>query len=148
LHILDPRGKTSHFIWRDDARVLAWADHPSYGEKFYLFRDHTTEIAVVGPDVMTENGHCSYLPGKRWILNDTYPDRQRMQHPYLYSVRSNTKTPLGHFLSPAPYQGEWRCDTHPRFSPDGTKVCIDSAHGGDGRQMYVIDISGIRGVPA
>ena len=25
--------------------------------------------------IMTGNGHCTYLPGNRWILNDTYPDR-------------------------------------------------------------------------
>ena len=31
----------------------------------------------------------------------------------------------------------------PRFSPDGLKVVIDSPHGGDGRQSYLIDISGI-----
>ena len=48
--------------------------------------------------------------------------------------------PLGHFRLPPEYAGEWRCDTHPRFSPDGRKVVIDSAHGGNGRQMYLIDI--------
>jgi Tol biopolymer transport system component len=39
--------------------------------------------------------------------------------------------------------GEWRCDTHPRYSPDGTKVVIDSTHEGLGRQMYLIDVSRI-----
>lgn len=68
---------------------------------------------------MTENGHCSYLPDKHWILNDTYPDRQRLQHPYLYNVETGRRYPLGHFRSAPQYTGEWRCDTHPRFSPDG-----------------------------
>ena len=53
--------------------------------------------------------------------------------------------PLGHFRSPPAYTGEWRCDTHPRFSPDGRKVVIDSPHGGNGRQMYLIDASAIVG---
>jgi hypothetical protein len=30
-------------------------------------------------------------------------------------------------------------------SPDGRKVIIDSPHGGNGRQMYLIDISSIVG---
>lgn len=144
-YVLDPHGKTSHFIWRDPEHVLAWAYHPSHGNKFYLYKDRTDQVEVIGPDVMTENGHCSYLPGNRWILNDTYPDRQRLQHPYLYHVATGKRFPLGHFRSPPPYAGEWRCDTHPRFSPNGRQIVIDSPHGGDGRQLYLIDIRGIVG---
>jgi hypothetical protein len=36
-YVLDPYGKTSHFIWQDDDHILAWASHPSLGEKFYLY---------------------------------------------------------------------------------------------------------------
>ena len=90
---------------------------------------------------MTQNGHCTYLPGGEWILNDTYPDgKKREQHPYLYHIDSGKKIPLGHFHLPPQYRGEWRCDTHPRCNPDGTLVCIDSPHEGGGRQLYLIDI--------
>lgn len=143
LFILDPHGKTSHFVWRDPQHVMAWAWHPSHGERFYLYRDRTEQATVVAPDVMTVNGHNTFLPGNRWVLNDTYPDRDRLQHPYLYDLRAERRVPLGHFHSPAEYTGEWRCDNHPRSSPDGRKVVIDSPHGGNGRQMYLIDISGI-----
>jgi Tol biopolymer transport system component len=144
LFILDPHGRTSHFIWRDPKNVLAWAWHPSQGDKFYLFEDKTEAVEAVGPEVMTVNGHCTYLPGSKFILNDTYPDHERNQNPYLYEVATGRRTPLGAFHSPNRYTGEWRCDTHPRFSPDGKNVCIDSAHDG-GRQMYLIDISSIVG---
>lgn len=140
LYVLDPNGQTSHFIWRDPQTVTAWAWHPSHGAKFYNFYDKTDKVEVVAPDVMTENGHNTYLPGNRWILNDTYPDKQRLQHPYLYDTKTGRRYPLGHFYSAAEYTGEWRCDNHPRFSPDGTKAVIDSPHGGKGRQMYLIDL--------
>jgi hypothetical protein len=143
LHVLDPHGKTSHFIWRDPGHILAWAWHPQHGNKFLLYQDRTDRVAVVGDKIMTENGHCSYLPGNRWILNDTYPDKNRLQHPYLFDTETGRRQPLGHFRSPPQYAGEWRCDTHPRFSPDGRNVVIDSPHGGNGRQMYLIDISGV-----
>jgi hypothetical protein len=142
LFVLDPHGKTSHFIWRDPKNVLAWAWHPSYGERFYLYRDKSKDVEVVGDGVMTVNGHCTYLPGGRYILNDTYPDRDRMQHVYLFEIGTGKRIPLGSFLSPREYTGEWRCDTHPRFSPDGRKVIIDSAHD-SGRQMYLIDLSSL-----
>ena len=145
LCVLDPYGRTSHFTWRDPEHVLAWAWHPSHdADKFYLYQDKTDKVQVVGPDVMTVNGHCTYLPGNKYILNDTYPDKERNQNVYLYEVSTGKRIPLGSFHSPAAYTGEWRCDTHPRFSPDGLKVCIDSPHQG-GRQMYLIDIRSLMG---
>jgi hypothetical protein len=145
IHVVDPYGKTSHFIWRDPSHILAWSWHPSHGNGFYLYEDGTDRVEVVGKSIMTTNGHCTYLPGNKWILNDTYPDKQRNQNVYLYNVATGRKVLLGHFYSPPEYKGEWRCDTHPRFSPDGRSVVIDSPHGGNGRQMYLIDISDIVG---
>lgn len=141
LYVTDPHGKTSHFIWRDPQHILAWAWHPSKGEKFYLYKDRTDQVEVVGPDVMTVNGHCTYLnrDNNRWILNDTYPDKERNQNVYLYDVQTGVRRPLGSFYAPPEYTGEWRCDTHPRSSPDGRRVVIDSAHNG-GRQMYLIEL--------
>ncbi|MSR31315.1 MAG: hypothetical protein EXR99_07410 [Gemmataceae bacterium] len=142
LFVLDPSGETSHFIWRDPNHILAWTKPEGKGAGFYLFKDKTAEVLQVGAGIMTKNGHCSYIPGNDWILNDTYPDRERLQHPYLFHLPTGKNLPLGRFLSPKEYAGEWRCDTHPRFSPDGNLVCIDSPHEGKGRQLYLIDISG------
>ncbi len=144
IYCLDPHGHTSHFIWRDPTHVLAWSRQPGLGAGFFLFTDRSREVQLVGKDVMTRDGHCSYLPGAQWILCDTYPDGpRRLQHVYLYHVATGRRVWLGHFPSPPAYKGEWRCDTHPRFSRDGRMVCIDSPHGGHGRQLYLIDISAI-----
>ncbi len=144
-YILDPYGRTSHFIWRDPRHVMAWAWHPSHGkDAFYLYRDKTDVVEPVGLGVMTQNGHNTYLPHTQneWVLNDTYPDKNRLQHPYLYHIPTSRKVPLGHFPSPAEYTGEWRCDTHPRASRDGQKICIDSPHNW-GRQLHLIDIASL-----
>ncbi len=144
IHIVDSYGRTSHFIWRDPRHILAWAWHPSHKSAFYLYEDSTGgKVEVVGKDVMPKNGHCTYLPGNKWILNDAYPDKERKQNPYLYNVATGERVPLGHFYLPPQYKGEWRCDTHPRFSPNGRSVVIDSPHEGTGRQMHLIDISEI-----
>jgi hypothetical protein len=143
VHIMDPHGGTSHFVWRDERHVFAWAWHPSHGERFYLYEDKTNRVEVVGPEVMTVNGHNTYLPGTKneWVLNDTYPDSvRRLQNPYLYHIPTNRRVPIGHFFSPREYKGEWRCDNHPCASRSGTKVVFDSPHEG-GRQVYLADIS-------
>jgi hypothetical protein len=147
LYVLDPSGNTSHFIWRDPDTICAWTQPVAKKAAFYLLRDRTQEIHSVGEEKMTVNGHNTYLPirGTEWILNDTYPDKGRIQTPYLYNVGSGQRIDIGKFLSPKEYTGEWRCDLHPRASRDGRLVAIDSTHEGQGRQQYVIDIGAIVG---
>ena len=146
IRVVDDSGYTSHFIWRDPSHILAWTKLSSHGFKFYLFKDDgSRETQVVGKDVMTRNGHCSYLPGNEWILNDTYPDENRLQLIYLYHVATGRKIPIANVYLPAKYKfdSEIRVDTHPRLSRDGRFVIIDSSHDGYGRQLYLFDISRI-----
>ncbi len=147
-YILDPSGHTSHFIWRDAQHVCAWTKPRGKPAAFYLFKDRTRELAIVGAGALSQNGHNTYVPrtGNEWILCDTYPDRKtRAQTPYLFHVPSGRKVELGRFRSPPEYVGEWRCDLHPRSSNDGRKVAIDSPHAGGGRQVHLIDVSEILG---
>ena len=67
------------------------------------------------------------------------------QAEYLYHVPTGRRYPIGRFHSPEAYTGEWRCDLHARFSPKGDTVVFDSTHGGDGRQVYLVDIGGFIG---
>jgi hypothetical protein len=144
--LLDPSGKTSHFIWKDPKHITAWTRPLGKENGFWEFEDKTTNIRHVGKGVMIVNGHNTFLPGtnNKWILNDTYPQGEaREQISYLYNEQKNERIDLGRFHEPKIYNGEWRCDTHPRASNDGKMICIDSTHGGNGRQMYLIDISSL-----
>lgn len=145
VYVLDPSGYTSHFIWRDPEHVCMWTRPAGKKSAFYLYKDKTRQREIVGDGVMKLNGHNTYLPlpGHQWILNDTYPDKNRNQKPYLFHVPTGKKIELGEFQLPRVYRGEWRCDTHPRSSNDGRLVCIDSPHTGQGRQLHLIDIEEI-----
>ena len=143
VRVVDDYGKTSHFIWRDPAHILAWSWHPSAESAFYLYGDGDGQVQPVGQGAMRVNGHCTYLPGGRWVLNDTYPlGEARTQELYLYYVASDRRVELGALTAPAEYTDEWRCDLHPRANRAGTQVMVDSAHAG-GRQMYLLDVSEI-----
>ena len=149
IYPVDQYGHTSHFIWRDPEHILAWARHPSHGDAFYIYRDGTQDVEVIGKGVMKLNGHCTYLADTNWVLNDTYPvprGEDRVQELYLYNVESGERTELGEYASYPEYTGEWRCDLHPRSSPDGRLITVDSVHGGDGRQIYLMDISAHQGI--
>lgn len=144
LRVIDPYNYTSHFIWRDSSHILAWTRIPERGFGFFLFDDSSEEhIEQIGQEDMPLNGHCTYLPGNEWILNDTYPDKEsQLQSVYLYHVPTGRRVPLADFYAPSQYQGEWRCDTHPRSTPDGNYVIVDSPNW-NGRQMYMLDIRSI-----
>jgi len=143
IRIVDGSGYTSHFIWRDPEHLMMWTQHKSK-KGFFLFKDDGSDTAVQeGEGIMTRNGHNTYLPGNEWILNDTYPDDERLQHVFLYHIPSKQRIPIGDFYLDPKYNGEWRCDTHPRSSPDGTKVVIDCPVGDKGRQLVLMDISEI-----
>jgi hypothetical protein len=143
LRLVDDSGITSHFMWRDPKHILALSNQKSHGMRFYLFDDKEGgAVDVIGEKLMTSDGHCSYLPNRDWILNDTYP-QSGFQHVFLFHVPTQRQIFLGHFPAPPQYSGEWRCDTHPRHSRDGKMVVIDAPEPSGGRQLHLIDISKI-----
>ena len=146
LRLVDVSGYTSHFIWRDPEHIMAWTKIQPKGNGFYLFKDKEGAIPQLeGEGIMTVNGHNTYLniDNNAWILNDTYPNKERVQQVYLYHVPSKKRIPIGDFYLDPKYKGEWRVDTHPRSSPDGTKVVIDCPNGEQGRQLVLMDISSL-----
>lgn len=142
LRLVWDHGMVSHFDWRDDHTILAWARNAGRQDAFFLYDLKTDKATQVGADVLTRDGHCSYSPDRKWILNDTYPDRERLQTLMLYRVADGRRFDLNRFYLSPRLTGPVRCDLHPRWNRDGTQVCVDSAHDGT-RQLYVIDVSGI-----
>jgi hypothetical protein len=134
----------SHPLWRNDRQIIVWGPHA--GEiHYHLYEDiEDGAVQVVGRDVLTENGHMTFSPvNQRWLLSDTYPDAVTHERVlFLYDMETGVRHDLGSFYADPGLSKENRCDLHPRWSRDGTEVCIDSVHG-QGRQMYVVDVSAI-----
>lgn len=120
-------------------RQKGWMRQQFIGDAFRLFTDLTQEVEKIGVGIITEDGHPTFSPNFQWILLDTYPDAERYRHLYLYHFASQQRVDLGRFYSPQQMDGGWRCDLHPRWSPDGRQICIDSGHDGT-RQMYTLDV--------
>jgi len=145
VRVVDHSGHTSHLIWQNERTILAWSRVQDGEAGFYLFPDGEGQPRPLGHAAMPLNGHCTYLPGADWVLNDTYPQGpRRLQELYLFHVPTATRRDLGAFPAPAAYRDAVRCDLHPRSNRQGTQVVVDSAHGGQGRQMYLLDIAEVR----
>lgn len=136
-------GTISHYDWLDDERLLVWAEQPEGGNHFLLCDRRDASVKAIGAGILTEDGHCTFSPDRRWVLNDTYPDQHDMRTLMLYRWPDGPRVDLARLYSPkARWWGELRCDLHPRWRSDGKAICVDSVHGGT-RQMYVVDVEDI-----
>lgn len=146
----------SHHFWLNDKEIMDNGFHqdPVTGESvrgYFRFVDDGTGIAKE-KYFDAPNGHITLHKNNDWILTDTY-SIGGYTYLYMYHIPTKKFVPLsklafklgGKLFQDNP--GIYRVDLHPRFSPDGKLVSIDSSHEGFGRQIYLIDISGIIGNP-
>jgi len=146
IRCLNNQKMTSHFDWADESHVIAWANQDGIGNRYYLFSDDGSGKAeIIGDTELTPfgDGHCSYSPDRKWILTDTYPDKEKHRTLLLFNVEKKRRITLGRFFS-VPTITEIRCDLHPRWMRDGKGITLDSSHTGV-RQIYGMDLTSIVG---
>ncbi len=142
----------SHHFWLDDETIVDNGWHTPPGEQdtvrgYFLFRDDGSGKAKK-MYFEAPNGHISLSRDGDWILTDTY-NMNGYIHLYMYHLPTKQFIPLAkletHLNRKQTFviEGYFRIDLHPRFSPDGKMISIDSSHEGLGRQIYLLDISHI-----
>ena len=130
-------GTVSHCCWRSEDALLAYVVDEGGRSGYRLYRDGTGDPEAVGDGVLRGDGHPSYSPSRGTVLTDTYPDVYQERHLIVYDPATSRPRELGRFFSPPRLRGERRCDLHPRWSPNGRLIAVDSAHRGH-RGLYVI----------
>lgn len=147
IFIFPTSGMVSHVAWRDNENILAYAQTKKYGDRYYLFRDGSSDFSIIGEDSFNSDGHPSFSKDRRWIITDSYPDRFRIRYLILYDTKNKKRYNLAKLYSPRKYvksKGLIRCDLHPRWNRDGTMVCFDSAHTGT-RTLCTITLGNLDG---
>lgn len=142
IYPLNLEDMTSHYTWFDNDKIITFANHHSSGWDYYEFTDQSDVVRQVGPEALHgQDGHCSYSLDKKWMLTDTYPDKEANERGlYLLNNESRELFELGEFYANPNLPTPVRCDLHPRWSRDCRTVCIDSIHEGF-RAIYTVDVS-------
>lgn len=142
LRLLLDHRMVSHYAWGDERTLLVWARTPDHGDRYYCLDVTSAELRTFWPGRLDRfgDGHPSLSPDGRWVITDSYPDRARLRRLLLCRAAAGEVIEVGTFRAPWRYDGAIRCDLHPRWSPDGRAVSIDSAHEGV-RRTYVLDVS-------
>jgi hypothetical protein len=134
---------SSHFDWESPDKILVTTMYKGGKDLAYVIAtDGKQEFKVIAQGVLTRDGHGSFSPDRRWMVSDTYPDKKKMRSLLLINMETEEVFELGKFYSNPKLQGEIRCDLHPRWNHDGTKICFDSMHEGP-RGVYIMDVSKI-----
>jgi hypothetical protein len=132
----------SHPAWKNDHQIIVWGPHKG-GIHYHLYDELTGDVAVIGADCLTENGHMTFSIDGKWLLSDTYPDSASNERLLiLYDVENDRRYDIGSFYTDPNLGKPNRCDLHPRWNPDSRQVCIDSVHE-QARQMYLLDVSNL-----
>ena len=98
------------------------------------------KLVKLGGSLLTEDGHPQVSPNGKYLITDTYANKNGYQKLLLYDLLKNQIYTLGEFkLSDNLINNKVKYDLHPRWSNCGNLLSIDSSHEGS-RQSYILDI--------
>ena len=141
MKVLVDNDMVSHCHWIDNERIIGYFRYQNK-DGFYYCNVVTGEVKCCEVMTALQNGDGHPSCYGDWITFDSYPDKGRMQHLYLYNIKSEKLMQLLEVKHGLKFQGEGRCDLHPRFSDNGKYISFDSVMSGK-RQQYYINVSDI-----
>lgn len=123
------KGMCSHFVWIDGGNIIGYMEY--HGMRDYFHYSMSTQkwcSLNINQMIGCGDGHPYHSNGK--LVFDTYPDRKRQKHLYIFDLHTRDIKKIASVYEPLRFKTEERCDLHPRFSRDGRFVYIDSNHNG------------------
>jgi len=133
----------SHFDWRTEKEIIATFRLAGSQEKVHvLFTDGKADYRRIGAGFLTGDGHCSFAPDRQRLATDRNDGSKMEKRLLFYDLRTEQGAVLGSFpMRHKTYlSGDLRCDLHPRWSRDGSQICVDALETDTWtRQLHVVD---------
>lgn len=148
LFLLSGFGMQSHYHWIDSERVIFFTD----GKELeccrgwahnYILKDKTYEGEMVADGFFCWDNHMTFSPDRKLLLNDTYPDGNKLQYLRVASLEKDICLELGRYNAMIDANAAWCCDLHPRWNRDGSRISFDSTHEGR-RGIYMVETEPVR----
>jgi Tol biopolymer transport system component len=141
LRLLLDDDMVSHYSWTNDRQLIVYARTKINGDGYYLVDTNSDEVTPIANELWHfGDGHPSMGSNETFFITDSYPDRTRMQHLFFYDTQKKYYEEITRLYAAVRFNGEKRCDFHPRLSPDNRFISIDSIEKGK-RIMSIFDIS-------
>lgn len=128
----------SHFYWLNSYEIIVYLADDIKGEGYFILNILNKSKKLISKLSNYGDGHPSGI--NNIIVTDTYPNRAGMQSLFLLEELDETKPKLlGTFYHPLKFDGESRCDLHPRLDWNRKVVYFDTVYSGK-RQLYKLEI--------
>ena len=139
LSLLHEDKMISHYSWINNFEIICFCSSKEIKNRYRIFNLKKIGHVVILHNLPHQDGHPSISPDKKWILTDTYPDKAGFSNIYIYHLATKRKILLLSAFQPLRYEGQLRCDLHPRWNLKGDKISFDSSHTGF-RNMFTITL--------
>ncbi|MDQ1284097.1 MAG: hypothetical protein QG620_445 [Patescibacteria group bacterium] len=126
LRLLSNSGSVSHYNWIFDDKIILYSLVSDKGRYMYaVFDSLSGNVEYFGKNVPKNDGHPTLLKNKKIFITDTYPNLCSQRNLLSYNLDKDEMKILARFDDSRDFTGEFRCDLHPRVSPDEKMICID-----------------------
>lgn len=137
--VLENNKIVSHFCWMNDSQILASTKLPDEKMKLSIYNISNGESKEI-LELTNGDTHPMQSPfNKNIFILDSYPDKLRDQHLFLFDMNKLQIKKIASFYSPFKHTGQVRCDLHPRWDREGKYVVVDSAIDGR-RKMFLVNV--------
>ncbi len=141
LSVLEDQYKVSHYTWvgNDKLIITCYAGN----KQFYEIINLKDRKKTVLSSMLNLDGHPSIYSDSQ-LISDTYPMKDNFQSLLLiddYDCSDCRKKVLARMYHNPFFNGEKRCDLHPRLSADKHYVSVDTSCFNGIRQCIVFDLN-------
>lgn len=128
----------SHYCWLDDTNIFGYGEYE--GKRSFNAINVKTGVVTKHEKLTAKHprdGHPTVY--EDWIVIDDYPNLSRMQPMIAYNYKTKEIKWLGEFYHDLKHKEYNRCDLHPRFSKDGSRIYLDTIYSGK-RELVMLNV--------
>lgn len=130
IKVLANYGMVSHCFWSNINTIISFMRGPDGVDTYYEIDIDNGNLSFLNSDLLSHLGDGHPHINNNILITDTYPNKSRMQELIKYDITSEDLVILGEFFHGFEFNGQSRCDLHPRISNCGNYVFFDSVFTG------------------
>ncbi|MBY8308998.1 glycosyl transferase [Vibrio fluvialis] len=137
IKVLADNDMVSHCNWLSNREIVGYFRGTNGKDSYYKLNvvdGMLTEVDIAKLRSFGD-GHPSRIGN--WVVTDSYPDKSRIQTLYMFNIDTKEVKILAELFHGFSFDGETRCDLHPRVSMDEKRVYFDTVSSGKRKLAYI-----------